>query len=324
MVSSSSICRALPHLITEIPSDAKAVPFDPFRNYPDLPISDLPPDLPAEYRNQLISLLPHLPATASVLNLVNTYRDLNGNLVYGSPVINRPWEWIENLGESSIPDSKEEGREREEKERLKAKHLVKNSGSLPLESFGARMTGDGILPSVPEISSRIEGNIRAFEDGLSAENIFKRDWRETRVELEPELLSGNPMGRLRGQLDQESSGSGILMGGVGSEKRSTPRGSPASSVVSRSSARGSNASMRQSPGQISAHKRSNSSITEPIDVDSIPTTSSTKRAPSKRKAAAVSNSDDEVEIVDGPHPMRPTAAKKPKMKAAAKTRAKKK
>lgn len=315
--------QTLSHHFTEIPSDAKAVPFDPFRNYPDLPISELPPDLPTEYRTQLISLLPHLPAAASVLNLVTTHRDSNGNLIYGSPVINRPWEWIENLGEPSNPESKE-GRERDEKERLKTKHLVKNSASLSLELFGARMTGDGILPTTPELSPRTEGNIRAFEDGLSAENIFKRDWRETRVELEPELLSGNPMTRLRGETDHEGSGSTVLSGGARSERRLTPRGSPASSIVSRSSARGSTASMRQSPGQLSGHKQSNSSIGEPIDVDSIPTGSSSKRAPPKRKATAISVSDDEVEIVDGPHPMRPTAAKKPKVKTAAKTKAKKK
>lgn len=203
-------------------------------------------------------------------------------------------------------------------------HLVKNSASLSLETFGARMTGDGILPSTLALSPRIEGNMRAFEDGMSAENMFKRDWRETRVELEPEMLSANPMTRLRGEVDPEGSGSTILPGGARSDKRPTPRGSPASSVVSRSSARGSTASMRLSPGQLPGQKLSSSSVGEPIDVDSIPTGSSSRRAPPKRKATAISISDDEVEIVNEPHPIQPTTAKKSKVKAPVKAKAKKK
>ncbi|RDB24995.1 Mediator of RNA polymerase II transcription subunit 12 [Hypsizygus marmoreus] len=313
------IIDTLYYIYDEIPTDPKAT-YDPFRNYPDIPISDLPFNLPSEYRKQLASLLPLLPVTATVLNLVNSHRDAEGKIVVGTSVVNRPWEWIENLGDPAIIDPKDDQRERET-EKSRMKYQVKNSGSLSLETFGARITGDGVLrDSGQELDSRTEQNLRCFEDGLSAENIFKRDWRETRVELEDDL--GSSGAGPKGEIFHDGGGTSFRSGVSRLEKRPTQRASPTSSVVSRISARGS---AWQSPGQRPNSRQSNSTISDTIDVDSVTTGSSARRLPaSKRKATSIAISDDEIEIIEGPVPVRPNAAKKVKAKAPAKARAKKK
>ncbi|KAF8070344.1 hypothetical protein FPV67DRAFT_1413891 [Lyophyllum atratum] len=311
------------YIYDEIPNDLRATPYDPFRNYPDASIADLPSDLPMAYRKQLASLLPLLPATASVSHMVNSHRDALGNMVYGTPVVNRPWEWIENLGEPVALDSKEEDKEREEKKRFESKYVVKNSGSLSLDTFGARLTGDGVLrKEAQELNPRREGNHLGFEDGLSAENLFKRDWRETRVELEADAITGPSHGRPRNELNQEAGG--IYHSGPIEQRRTNSRGSPASSVVSRSSARGSASSVRQSPqGPINRH--SNSTISDTIDVDSVTTITSKRIPANKRKAStAITVSDDEIEIIEGPVPVRTNANKKSRAKPPTKAKSKKK
>lgn len=308
--------------MSETPGDTKTM-LDPFKNHLPTSASELPPDLPPEYRRQLMSLLPQLPSNASVLNLVNSHRDSSGNLVPGTPVINRPWEWIENLGEPAVLDPVEEERDRDEKERLRVKYLVKNSGSLSLDNFGARITGDGIFHhSAQENDTRVKGNLLSFEDGLSAETVFKRDWRETRVELEAEALMGSGTGRPRGDTEHELGLSSSFPGSHRIEKR-TPRASPSSSIVSRSSARGSTASIHHSPSQASLNRLSGSTVSDVIDLESMTTASSSKRTSKRKAAAAVS--DDEIEIIEGPIPSRAsTGSKKPKTKASTKAKAKRK
>ena len=300
----------------EVPFDPKAVSFDPFRNYPNKLFSELPVDLPRDYRDQLASLLSQLPAVSSVSNLVNCHRDLAGNIDYVTPVINRPWEWIENLGDPTAVEPKGE------KDGLKARSLVKNSGSLSLDTFNARMTGEGILRSLTgEIDTRVEGNLRTFQDGLVGENIFKRDWWETRIPLDTKVLP-EPPGWVGRELDQEVGGiSGNSS--TSKERRMTPRASPSSSM-SRSSARGSTASIRQSPSQGLFHKRSSSTASDIIEADGVTTTSLSlkQRSSGKRKVAALAVSDDEIEIL-GSLPVH-TSVKKTKAKAATKAKNKKK
>ncbi|KAJ7251846.1 hypothetical protein B0H12DRAFT_1202710 [Mycena haematopus] len=226
--------------------------FDPFAYAPSI--------LP----NQVQALLRHLPPTAVLL--------------YDAPVVNRPWEWIENLGEPTVLDAKEE-----DKERLN--HVVKNSGSLSLEAFGARMTGDGILQGQAD-DDRVQANIRTFQDGLSADAMFKRDWRETRMEPEVAALVDSSLGRVRGETS--------VLGGAGT--------SPASSVLSRSSAHGSAGSRRPSPGQSSLNRFLTS--TETADAEGS-TGSSSRKAGSKRKAPS-----DEETALEGS-----SRGKKPKPKA---------
>jgi len=237
-------------------------------------------------------------------------------------VINRPWEWIENLGDPTTIELK--GDEREvDKTALKTKSLVKNSGSLSLDTFNARMTGDGILRSLREVvDTRMEGNLRTFQDGLASENIFKRDWWETRIALAVETLPGPPTGRVGGELDLEAGGT-AGHAGTSKERRMTPRGSPSSSVVSRS--RGSTASRRPSPMQGLVHgKRSGSTTSDVIDLDSIAATSLSKRGSSnKRKVAAITVTDDEIESMEGPV-LAQGSVKKTKAKAPMKAKNKKK
>ncbi|KAJ7594649.1 hypothetical protein C8J56DRAFT_444559 [Mycena floridula] len=261
------------YLLDEIPGDPKAPIFDPFRCYPDMSVSDLPSDLPAEYHNQLRALLPFSRPVASVANLASCHRDSAGNLVVDSPVANRPWEWIENLGEPVTVDSNED-----------ARYVVKNSGSLSLDTFGARMTGDRIIPpSVDLEDARIGAEMLQFEDCLAADNIFQRDWRETRVDRDNGLAS-----RSRTDTDGLVSSATEMSGQV---DQRTPRGSPSSSGPS---TRGGK-SGRQSPA-LSLTKQSTSTMSEVIDVDSIASGSSSRRNTSKRRAP----SDDDIVVVEGP------------------------
>jgi mediator of RNA polymerase II transcription subunit 12 len=233
-------------LETEIPIDPKGVTFDPFAHYPQNPLSDLPTDISPIYRRQLRRLLPWPTPNAIVADLAYAHRDDDGHLVADSYVANRPWEWIENLGEPSPPEDKEE------KRRQHAQYLIKNSGSLSLDAFGAQATGDGV---------GVEGELGMFEDGLSAEGIYQRDWRETRIQvpLEQLFVGGAP--------GEEGPSSAASSPYVPMERR-TPKGSPASTSLSHPT--------YQSPDQ------------------------SRGRATGKRKVLSISDSD-EIEIMDGPY-----------------------
>ncbi|KAJ7502832.1 hypothetical protein B0H11DRAFT_1986564 [Mycena galericulata] len=311
----SLLIDTLYYLLDELTLYVKTPNFDPFCYAPHMSPSDIPSDFPREYRNQIQALLRHLPPTAVVSHLATSHRDSTGLLIYDGPVVNRPWEWIENLGEPTVLDPKDEDKEREEKERRRVQYLVKNSGSLSLDVFAARATGDGILQT-QEADSRIQANIRTFQDGLSADPMFKRDWRETR--LEPEvaaLVDASMIGRARGEMS--------ALGGAGvthpvharPEKRSLTRASPVSSILSRSSAHGSSGSRRPSPGQSSLNRLSISTMGETADGDSSTTGSSSRKVGSKRKAPP---SDDDTTLEES------SRSKRAKPKAVAtKTRAKK-
>ena len=255
------------------------------------------------------------------MNLVHAYRDASGHLVYGAPVQNRPWEWVENLGEPAVEEDANRWQE----------GPFKNASSLSLELFAARRTGDHIpRPNPNPIHDtarrddhesndvRFEGDIRSFEDGLSAESIYRRDWRETRLEAyRDEQVDGgasSSMGKGDG-LDevgplpvfttQHRAGST----GAGSGSR---RASPASSVKSRGSAQGTVSSVRQSPG--STHKMSTATMSDQVEEGGTTTRSGSGH---KRKA----DPDEEVEVVEGPPLPTKMDAKKPKsVKARGKKR----
>ncbi|KAJ6558511.1 hypothetical protein DFH09DRAFT_1486615, partial [Mycena vulgaris] len=300
--------------LSELTLNIKNPTFDPFCFAPHILPSDIPSDFPREYRNQIQSLLRHLPPTAVVSQLATSHRDSTGQILHDAPVLNRPWEWIENLGEPTVLDPKDEDKEREEKDRLKVQYLVKNSGSLSLDVFGARATGDGILQA-QEGDARIQANIRTYQDGLSADAMFKRDWRETR--MEPDVFPSVDPGA--GRVRSETS----VLGGAGfthsiqgrAEKRSVTRASPASSILSRSSAHGSAGSRRPSPGQSSLNRLSISTMGDTADADSSTTGSSSRKAGTKRRAPS---SDDDATFESSSRGKRP----KPKP-VPTKTRAKK-
>ena len=293
---------------SELSYDSKSITFDPFRYYPDYPATDIPTDIPPDHRKQILSLLAHLPPASAVTNLVNTHRDSQGTMVYGTPVVNKPWEWIENLGEPSAVEPKEEDRGRES---LHLRYLVKNSGSISLDAFGARITGDGVKQDMLNEGGQMEGSLRPFEDGMS-ENMFVRDWRETRWDTEP--LSAATI-CLRSEYETDA------LAGSESSRAHTLRASPSSSVISRSSTQATGLSRQQpSPAQ-AVHSRP-----EVIDVDvmQVSSTSVKGKETMKRKASAVTISDDEIEIIEGPVVARTKKQKAGKAPAVGKSRGRKK
>ena len=308
----------LSDISTEIPHESKT--FDPFRNYPNISVNDLPAELPFEFRNQISTLLGQCPPNSVVTNLVNTHHDAQGNEIFGSSVTNRPWEWIENLGESSVLDVKEDEREKERRSNSKYLPVVKNSGSISLDHFGARLTGDRSQHDMADsVDSRTASSIRSFEDGCS-EHLFIRDWRESRLEWDIET-STETMFRLKVELDPDAPG-------ISDALPTTAQGrtSPPSSVVS-GTASSSSMRQQQSPSHTIQSRTSNSTVheIEIIDVDSVPTTSLRKE--SLKRKALTGDSDDEIEIIEGPVVTRvATSSKRQKIVKVpvGKTKAKKK
>lgn len=259
-----------------------------------MPASSLPLSIPLEFKKQVLTLITRNPSTSIVTDLVHSYRDSQGNLILGGPVANRPWEWAEHLGDPSAEDD-------DDRARFQAKHLVKNSGSISLEAFGGRLTGDSIVRNLVSLEDpRTKDDLRSFEDGLFAESVFARDWRETRVVMDLEPVTDHIQ---RMKIDAASGvvARPLYAGGMRSTP-GTPRGSPAPSVVSRSSGRASSR-RHQSPGPGPSstvyHRMSSATLGDAIDVDTVPNIGSrTASGSSKRKTAE----DDEVEIAEGPIP----------------------
>jgi mediator of RNA polymerase II transcription subunit 12 len=267
------ILARLRTVFTDLSLHSKTTTPDPFKYYPTKLQQPHILSLPSPHRVRLLALFPHLRPNAVVQDLTHAHRDSTGHLVYGTPVQNRPWEWIENLG----GDDQDNG-------------TIRNTASLALELFGAKATGDRVINSVHDdercIPSRLAG---IFEDELSAESVFRRDWRETRLQAHSDVRAGE---RDMGEGADELGSLPIF----GAQKPGSRRVSPASSARSR----GSVSSVRRSPSNRT------SVSTRDGNGDSGPGPSSAGGR--KRKA---SEDDDEVEIVDGPMPANP---KKPKVK----------
>ncbi|TFY65710.1 hypothetical protein EVG20_g5379 [Dentipellis fragilis] len=301
------------YLLDEITADTKLGVTDIFRNYPQLNLRDLPPDMPAEYRQQLRALLPYSSPNESTMDLAYAFSDANGQTVIGAPVTNRPWEWAENLGDVAVPDPKEDAQP--EDRHRGSPPTVKNSASLPLELFTARATGDPLASVMAQDDPRTEATVRSFHDSLSSDTVFARDWRETRTNLNSEVVIG--ASHMRSEEDDEV---GALPSFPSHEQKVSRRPSPTSSIRSRGSARMSagSSSRRPSPAQAAFSRASGSTAGDAIDVEMIGTSSTTSRRSSKRKASVSTGSDD-IEIIEGPVP---APAKKPKAKPAAKPRSK--
>ena len=293
-------------------------PFDPFRNYPEFNLSDLPADMPPEYKTRMRSLLPYVDLNPVVEGLVYTTRDASGTLVSSVPVQNRPWEWTEYLGDPIVTDDRSGD----------TSGTLKNSASLSLELFGAHPTGENVIAlDAAKGDARAYSEIRALQDDQHGESIFKRDWRETRVD--PDLaLSGPPKDAAQtqgvagpSQIHQQQSSDGRQ-----SSTQSSRMASPsASSVRSRGSVQPSGMSFISSPAGQSFARLTGSSAADPIDVDSLDIPMSTgtgkSKGKGKRKMADIVE-DDELELIEDPVPVT-KADKKSKGKTAAKTRAKK-
>ncbi|KAI6044642.1 hypothetical protein EDC04DRAFT_2641397 [Pisolithus marmoratus] len=286
----SLLADTLYFVIDELGTHSKSGTPDPFRFYPKHLESELPPGIPTEFYAQLCSLLPQLPPNDIVKSLVHAYRDHSGQLVYGTLVQNRPWEWIENLGEPPVETGFRPGTD----------SAIKNAASLSLEFFAARPTGDHILQMsaldtdedvADQENMRLEGDLRSFEDGLSAESIYARDWRETRLEAHRDVHA-------RATEYTSADGTddlGALTIPPAQIHSVSRRASPASSVRSRGSAQGSIVSLRQSPSMGS--KAPLSTVSETVE-DAEAGTAEMLVIGHKRKA----ETDDEVEIIEGPIP----------------------
>ena len=294
--------------MVEIPMDVKATaPFDPFRNYPEFNLSDLPADMPPEYKARMRSLLPYVELNPAVDGLVYITRDASGAVVSSVPVQNRPWEWTEYIGDNPAGEMSRGGDERV----LDDRPHVKNSAALSLDLFEARVTGDrvilppkqvhqGFLAAVEDMMA--EENLRSFQDDVFSEGPFRRDWRQTRIPFD-DAIGTNPSGRRTSPQDDDNINtmtplpalSGHPVAAGPSEHRpSSRRPSPASSVRSAGSAR-----------SIASHhafsRLSASTSGDVIDVDALDVGGSGTGSSNKRKAmSTIAEEDSDIEIIEGP------------------------
>ncbi|KAH9858392.1 hypothetical protein C2E23DRAFT_767676 [Lenzites betulinus] len=303
------IMDTLCYTLDEIPTDIKATaPFDPFRYYPEFNLSDLPNDMPPEYKDRLRTMLPYVALTPAVQDLVYATRDAAGTLVPSGPVQNRPWEWTEYLGDVPGADARPPAADAHDKS---GRPAVKNTAALSLELFEARLTGDRVIPAhTASPSGLMEETLHTLQDDVYAEGAFARDWRETRI-----ALDAVPATSARARAEQhDGSGAPPL---PAFNTHGTP-GAGASGLDARaSSRRPSPASSVRSAASAHAHSRlSVSTVGEVIDVDALEGGTSASGSTHKRKAMSSIAEDDEVEFVDGPIP---AAARGPKRQTKAKT-----
>lgn len=302
------------YLLDEIPVDPKSATFDPFRNYPQVELSQVPSGTPQEYRTRLRTLLPYVALNPAVAGLVYATRDASGALTIVQPVQNRPWEWTEYLGD--VPPGEVNPRTDEHAgTRIEEHANVRNCASIALELFGARTTGEILVPAHARGDQRVDAVLRTFQDDRSGESVFARDWREARVLLSDEAKLST------GHDDEQTDVPAAHAAGQyqGASRRGSPALSNRSGAV-RMAGSSSSGSRRQSPATSTAvghplSRLSVSTVSEPIDVDAFDfvavTTSSAKRKPE--------DDDDEVQIVEGP--VRPN--KKSRAKVASKTKGRK-
>jgi len=285
LVMHNELCK--PNARSEIPRDPKTATYDPFSGYPDTLKSELSHKLPAEYRVQLETLLPEVSPISLVTGLSLGHRDSSGRLIRDVKAVNRPWEWMENIGD---PD-KDSDKDEELKIALRTNHLVRNTGSLSLHLFSTRITGDSVIPIHPSTDAISLGAARMFEDGMSSESIFMRDWRESR-------LPGIQPRDLMDMQAAEAEVSAVVESPSRTDRRTPVGSSPASAPPSR----------KPSPA-MSTSGLNRPSITA-METDSHPSSSSSTKKPGKRKAAPSDDDDDEPIAKKRPAKAQPKAKKR--------------
>ncbi|KAF8532506.1 hypothetical protein JB92DRAFT_3138291 [Gautieria morchelliformis] len=173
-------------LFDEIPRDGKVSNTDLFQHVAGVDIGELPRDISGVNRRRLASLLAYVPDDTAVTNLVHAWHTASGEIVFGPEVQNNPWEWAESI-EPSVSTSTL-GRDKPE---------LRNSSSIPLEVFGTRPTGEHVFGELALPGGgrgRDAAAARQLEDGLAADNVFERDWRETRVDWKADLFAAEEYG----------------------------------------------------------------------------------------------------------------------------------
>jgi mediator of RNA polymerase II transcription subunit 12, fungi type len=288
--------------------------------------------MPPEYRMRLRALIPYLEPNLAVADLAyaSTSEDASGaSETSYIPVQNKPWEWTENLGELSGAETTKESNASGQQS------AVRNAASLSLDLFNARVIGKRAHLSEDTVEDpRIDGALRMFQDDLLTESVFRRDFRETRVD--PSVIDAK-ITIARNSHDHVDSVSNVTaVGGSGSEHHPSSRvGSPSGSVRSRGSMQppsisSGSGSRRSSPatthGSVSQHvhsalnKLAGSSAGEPIDVDMLDTNAATLVSGTKRKGLDVEDGDDDIQIVEDPVVASQVQAKKTRVKVKAKNR----
>ena len=291
--------------------------------------------MPLEFRARIRTLLPYVAPNHAIANLVYSPKDGNPPTAGSSSaaacevfaVQNKPWEWTEYLGDAPGADTVKENVVGGQHSSDQPTTLIGNYGSLSLDLFNASVVGKLVQADedVMLIDPRVEGNLRMLQDDAFTESVFKRDFRETRID--PAVLDARLA--IAKSADQDGDTNGGAAVGSGSERHSSSRiASPAGSVRSRGSMQPPSlpsGSRRTSPvthsSQHHAHsglsRLSGSSAGEAIDVDSLDIpTSTTNTAGTKRKTAEPD--DDEVQILEGP--VTSMQSKKVKGKAKLKNR----
>lgn len=288
---------------------------DPFRCYPTYELRNLPSDMPLEYRSRVRVLIPYVEPNLSVADLVYVSKDSSGSVPPSepsvAPVQNRPWEWTEHLGDISLADNAKENVD------TRAHHpshnsadpqaAIRNSSSLPLDLFAARVIGNGHI-SAPFEDAKVEGNLRMLQDDALAESVFRRDFREARVDpavVDAKLSAASRTG------DQDVDAANAVATSAFDGRSSSRMASPSGSTRSRGSIQPSAASGSRRASPATTHgsqqlshsgpsKLAGSSAVEPIDVDMLDVTAPATGSVTSTKRKTADLDDDEVEIVEGP------------------------
>ena len=151
-------------------------------------VTDLPSQLPFHFRLRLQFILPYHPRYPSTAGLYYAKRTANDRLILTTPVIPKPWEWIEYTGASSAPtDNPSDGHAyppgggRSMAASDVEAGLVRNTAALSLEHFGAVSTGERVYGEAERSSNRIHAELRNSSDHFHGETIYERHWRGSRL-----------------------------------------------------------------------------------------------------------------------------------------------
>jgi hypothetical protein len=254
-----------------MPADIKATPFNPFQFYPDIQLSMLPKCLPDTCLKQFKALFKTVQLLIPVTGLSTSDLDLGSHHPTAS-VAYCPWEWTENIGEQNTESKGIE-------QWMSDKQSIKNSSSVPLEKFGTVIEGEGIPPSLSAESSP-PGRMRSFEDGLSFESLFVRNWRESSTDNE----------WLRVQNMDESNRDGMDFGIIDDNWK--PIAPPSPSSLSQLSFKAIQPNP-QSPTQYAGLKRQTGLASrESVDIDF--TSTSAAKGPSKRNINMTTGTSEQI------------------------------
>jgi mediator of RNA polymerase II transcription subunit 12, fungi type len=271
--------------------DPKATSYNPFSNYPEIELKQLPVDMPSSYRVRIRTLLPFVAPNASVADLAYISKDGSMSPI---PVQNRPWEWIEYLGERSAHEAKDDDT---------PDGVLKNAASLSLDLFDthalarrpATIAGENAVVKVGRQNA--QRALSMLEETMFTESVFKRDWRESRT-------FASSLSQDASEVQPEAEDEiGPLPNFTATDRRSNSSrmASPVSSVRSRASVQPMIPSViYQSPAHPQQQRisMSGSSASDAIDVDSLnfdvshPASSLPMQGSNKRKATEDVDHDD--------------------------------